>query len=118
MSNHYCAKCQKDGDHATHDCPDLQASREELRNANSSLLPCPFCGSKAEIAAACFHGMRPEELGFGRSGFSTGCWVACTNPECAIRVGYSEAYDDCVGGSFPTGEEAAKFWNRRIQQKS
>lgn len=79
----------------------------------TKLLPCPFCGSAAKIEAALFAETPKNYLTSARDHFSTGYWITCPGRTCGLRMGYSEAYDDCEGGSFETREEAAKAWNTR-----
>lgn len=110
---HYCAMCSRDTDHSTRDCPQLQSTRDEIAAAQAALLGCPFCGGRATIHAAVFHGIPRSVLAGDRSSFCTGCWVSCDDLECGVVIGRSEAYDDCEGGSFDSGKEAALFWNRR-----
>jgi hypothetical protein len=61
--------------------------------ADVGLLPCPFCGGRAEMN----HG------GFGE------CFVTCANDNCGGRLG--------CGIWFTTVAQAMDVWNRRHNEK-
>ena len=72
--------------------------------SEQSLLPCPFCGHRAEI--------RGEDRKAHFEG--TGFYIVCLNEECGISMG-----DECCcpydgkTGQFDSKKEAAEAWNKR-----
>jgi len=88
----------------------------KTNDETTELLNCPFCGGKAELGKGKFEGCTKDQLYSSRDRFSTGFWITCTG--CDLKMGWSEAYDDCEGGDFKTAQEAIQTWNIRHPQSS
>lgn len=75
-----------------------------------TLKPCPFCGSPAKFGYS-------DECEFDKllnHRNDDGCWIYCTNDDCAISIGRNHEYeDDNWWGDFDSFEKAALLWNHR-----
>ncbi len=67
---------------------------------DEELLPCPFCGSRANIKR------------------QDGYYIECSNIKCDIKLGAAASKRYFYAGNFISEQEAIEAWNKRVNENT